>query len=466
MSDTQRFDAIVVGAGISGLTTALLLQRAGKRVLLLEAATRVGGAIRSERRDGWLIEAGPNSTLETTPLLTELIRDVGAEQGKLYANDSSKNRYILRDGQLRALPMSPPAFVRSTLFSGKAKLRLFREPFIPPSAPDAEESVADFVRRRLGNEFLDYAINPFVAGVYAGDPEQLDVRAAFPKLHALEQTYGSLIKGTIRGARERKRRGEESKQSARMFSFRDGMQTLTDAISACLAHVRTGVHIDRIEADAASGAAPYVLHYTINGASGCGTADVLVLAVPADAAARLSSPLLPALSPLLEAIPYPPVAEVLTGFAPAPGMHTLDGFGFLIPRVERRRILGTIFSSSIFSDRAPDGHALLTTFVGGMRQPDEALKSHDDILATALAEQQALLGTPAQPAFAHVTSWKRAIPQYVRGHLGTMRAVDEAEAARPGLFFCANYRGGISVGDCVKSAHAIADAALAQLGRA
>lgn len=508
-----HYDTIIIGAGVSGLTCAYRLHKAGRRVLLLEKAPRFGGAIRSEREEDWLIEAGPNSTLETTPLLTELIRDAGVEEQKQYASDASKNRYILKNGQLTPLPMSPPAFFKTGLFTWGTKLGLFGEPFRKASPPDAEESVAEFVRRRLGREFLDYAINPFVAGVYAGDPELLSVQAAFPKLYELEQKYGSLIKGQLKGARERKRSKEESKQSARMFSFDDGMQTLTDALAAAIPDKLHSVDVREIRiagaasnanasananAEAAEGshaagnanAADAAGHgesadpAAVDNAASAGheaagnfstnperftvtamhdgvekrfTARDLIIATPAGPAAELSRPFAPELADALAEIPYPPVAEVITGYTPTAGMHPLDGFGFLIPKVEGRRILGTIFSSTIFRKRAPEGRVHLTTFIGGMRQPEEALKTDVDIIQTALDEQRALLGTPPKPDFVYVTAWKHAIPQYVRGHLARMAKVDATEAAHPGLHYCANYRGGISVGDCVKSAHAVVE---------
>ncbi|MBN1447079.1 MAG: protoporphyrinogen oxidase [Bacteroidetes bacterium] len=494
-----HYDVIIIGAGVSGLTAAFRLQEAGRRVLLLEKAPRFGGAIRSAREGEWLIEAGPNSTLETTPLLTQLIQDAGVEEQKLYASDASKNRYILKKGELTALPMSPPAFFSTKLFSWGTKLGLFLEPFIKPSAPDAQESVADFVRRRLGKEFLDYAINPFVAGVYAGDPDLLSVRAAFPKLYELEQKYGSLIKGQIKGARERKQRGEESKQSARMFSFLDGMQTLTDALAAAVpdklhsvvtreifvgagtsdsagagAVDSTGALLsgpasmdnapaDRTEAThiPPSRNARFTVAAVHDGSEQTFTTDDLIIATPAAPAAELSRGFAPELAIVLEEIPYPPVAEVITGYTPSDGMHPLDGFGFLIPKVEGRRILGTIFSSTIFRRRAPEGKVHLTTFIGGMRQPEEALKSEEEIVQTALDEQRALLGTPKKPDFVYVTAWKHAIPQYLHGHMERMSVIDAVEERIPGLYYCANYRGGISVGDCVKSAHAIVDRVLA-----
>lgn len=466
--NSATYDTIIIGAGISGLACAFLLQKRGRRVLLLEKAPRFGGAIRSAREGEWLIEAGPNSTLETNPMLTQLIVDAGVEEQKLYASDASKNRYILRGGALTPLPMSPPAFFATKLFSWSAKLGLFREPFIAASKPDAQESVSDFVRRRLGQEFLDYAINPFVAGVYAGDPDLLSVRAAFPKLFELEQKYGSLIKGQIKGAKERKKRNEESKQSARMFSFLDGMQTLTDALANALTEKLHSVDVLAVTAgsaeagneaagDAAAGTNRYIVRYRHDGIEHEAGARNVIIATPAEATAALSKDLAPELNTVLSEIPYPPVAEVITGFTPTAGMHPLDGFGFLIPKVEKRRILGTIFSSTIFTKRAPEGRVHLTTFIGGMRQPEEALKSDDEIAQTALAEQHALLGTPMTPDFIHVTSWKHAIPQYVHGHLERMGAIDRVEEAHPGLYYCANYRGGISVGDCVKSAHGVVD---------
>mgnify|MGYP003835509945 FL=1 len=458
----NHYDTIIIGAGISGLTCAYRLQEAGQRVLLLEKAPRFGGAIRSAREGEWLIEAGPNSTLETTPLLTELIRDAGVEDQKLYASDASKNRYILKHGKLTALPMSPPAFFKTGLFTWGTKLGLFGEPFKKPSPPDAQESVADFVRRRLGQEFLDYAINPFVAGVYAGDPELLSVRAAFPKLYELEQTYGGLIKGQIKGARERKKRGEESKQSARMFSFLDGMQTLTDALANAIPDKIHSAEVRAIRIGETEGNdSRFTVTVAHDGEEKEFAARDLIIATPAGPAAELSRAFAPKLSAELEEIPYPPVAEVITGYTPTADMHPLDGFGFLIPKVEKRRILGTIFSSTIFRKRAPEGKVHLTTFIGGMRQPEEALRPDQEIVQTALEEQRALLGTPEKPDFVYVTAWKHAIPQYVRGHLERMEKVDAVEQAHPGLHYCANYRGGISVGDCVKSAHAVVDRVMA-----
>ena len=456
----RNVDVIVIGGGISGLAAAWALQRRGVSVMLLEAAARAGGTIGSAREQDCLFEAGPNSTLETTPLIGSLLDELGIIGERIYANPEARNRYILRNSRLIALPLSPFAFFSTPLFSAGAKLRLLREPFVSRGAADAEESVAAFVRRRLGGELLDYAINPFVAGVYAGDPETLSVRAAFPRLHELEQKYGSLIRGQVLGARERARNLEQSKHSAAMLSFKRGMQTLPDAIASRLARVEFNAEAVAVAPEnggftvTASGAnGPHDLH-----------AHAVVLATPAAAAAKLVAPFAPQAAGALAAIPYPPVAVAISGYRRSAIAHALDGFGFLVPQRERRQILGTIFSSTLFDQRAPPEVALLTTFIGGMRQPDLAQLEPDEIADIAQAELAALLGAPAHAEFVRVTRWPRAIPQYTLGHLDRIAQIERAERDIPGLFFCANYRGGIALGDCIKSADRVAHEAATLLG--
>jgi oxygen-dependent protoporphyrinogen oxidase len=450
---TIESEILIVGAGISGLTAAWKLQSAGRDVQVIEAQSRAGGAIGSTRVEGCLIESGPNSTLETSPLIGQLIAETGSEAGRIYANPSARNRFVLRGGRLIPVPLSPPAFFRTPLFSLGTKLGLLREPFIGRAPADAEETVAQFVRRRLGAEFLDYAINPFVAGVYAGDPERLSVKAAFPRLAELEHKYGSLIRGQILGARERKRNPEKSKQAAPMLSFRDGMQTLTDGIAGRLHRLALSTRATGLERDDGR----WVV--STDGPQGRSVyrAPVLLLALPAEPTARLLRTLAPLAAAALEAIPYPPVAAVVSAYSRADIGHALDGFGFLVPEKERRRILGTIFSSALFENRAPEGIALLTTFVGGMRQPELARQEEDRIAAMVHDELAQLLGATARPRWTRVTRWARAIPQYTLGHGQRMAVLEGAERDLPGLHFCANFRGGISVADCIKSGHAVAE---------
>src|SRR5256885_10927 len=220
----------IIGGGITGLTAAFYLQRKGVLVTLYEAGARAGGVIRSLRRDGYLAEFGPNTILETSPKITELIRDAGLESRRLDPDPKAEARYVVRYQRPIAMPSSPLGFFGTKLFTAKAKLAVLREPFVPPRRDGKEESVAEFVVRRLGQEFLDHAIDALVAGVYAGDPYKLSVPHALPKLAQLEARYGSLIKSQILGGRERKKRGEVPKDRAAKFSFNDGLQVLPDTL--------------------------------------------------------------------------------------------------------------------------------------------------------------------------------------------------------------------------------------------
>lgn len=445
-------DLVVVGAGLSGLTVAFRMAQQGARLRVIETATRPGGVIGSVRRDGALYECGPNSGLDTTPLVNDLLTSAGIRDERIDASAIAAKRFILRNGELLPLPMSPPAFFATRLFSWKAKLALLREPFVKPAAPDAEETVATFVRRRLGDEFLDYAIEPFVAGIYAGDPDRLSVPAAFPRLAALEQRYGSLIRGQIAGARERKRSAEKAKNAAVSFSFRDGMQTLTDALARGLP-IEYGVRAAglRREADGTFIVA-------------CERGDEcfelrsrsVVLAVPAYAAARIVGSIAPEAAVALGAIIYPPVATIASCYRRADVIHPLDGFGFLAPRKEAPPILGCLFSSSMFAGRADASSVLLTTFVGGVRSAPLASKPEEELADSVSTALRGYLGA-RQPLWQVVTRWPQAIPQYTLGHLQRIAAIERAEAAAPGLRFCANWRGGVSVADCIKSAQASVD---------
>ena len=454
-------DVVVVGAGISGLVAAYRLKRAGLTVALIEAGHRPGGVIASVARDGFLYETGPNSALDTTPLIGALVNDLSLSASLRWASEASNTRYVVRGGVPMALPMSPGAFLMTRLFSPAAKLALMREPFVARGDPAVEESIAAFVRRRLGSEFLDYAIDPFVAGVYAGDPEQISVAAAFPKLQALEQRWGSLIRGQIFGAGERKRQKATAKNTARSFSFDGGMQVLTDALAAAVGPVVLQARVHRFERDADGG---FTLRAHRHGEPLAWRARAVVLATPADGAAALLRAHAPDAAAALEAIPYAPVATVASGYAQRDIAHPLDGFGCLVPRKEQRRVLGVLFSSSMFDGRAQPGQVLLTSFVGGFRQPALAGLPENELAMLVQGEHQALLGARQPPRFQQVTRWPRAIPQYTLGHGARLARADAARRVLPGLFFCANWTGGVAVGDCIKSGHGCADAVVALLG--
>jgi oxygen-dependent protoporphyrinogen oxidase len=444
----------IIGGGITGLTAAYCLQRQGVPVTLYEAKGRTGGVIRTIHDGGFMAECGPNTALETSPKISTLIRDLDLEPSRIYSDPRAHHRYLVRNGKLQALPTSPLAFLRSPLFSASAKWRLLAEPFLGRAAAEAEESVGEFVVRRLGREFLDYAIDPLVGGIYAGDPARLSVRHAFPKLHALEQKYGSLILGQIRGSRERKRRAEVSKQNARQFSFTNGLQSLTDRlttelgenvlVNSSIAEVSQTDFGWRIFARRAG----EILEQTHSAVLFAGTA-------PALAGLTLHSHRKIELSPLQQ-ICYAPVASVVLGFRREDVRHPLDGFGALIPALEQCNILGTIFSSSLFPNRAPDGHVLLTSYLGGLRQPEFATRSESDLIALTLRDLRHLLGVNGTPRFQQTFVFERAIPQYEVGYGRFKQIMNDVERDAPGFFIAGNFRNGISVGDCVSAGFDVA----------
>ena len=448
-------DVVVIGGGLSGLAAALGAKQRGASVEVLEAAPRPGGTIGTIHRDGALYETGPNSALDTTPLINALLEATAARAERIETLADARTRFIVRHGKLVALPASPPAFLATRAFSLRAKLRLAAEPFIARAREDTEETVAAFVRRRLGTEFLDYAVDPFVSGVYAGDPERLSLPAAFPRLHALEQRYGSLMRGQFAGASEHGDNPQTPKNRARSFSFRNGMQTLTDALARTLGCVETGVRVERVERDSAG---TWIITGKREGEQIVRYSRTAIVAVPASEASGLVRDLAPAAAQGLAAIDYAGVVSVATAYRRTGVADPLAGFGFLVPRKENRRILGSLFSSSMFENRAPPGTVLLTTFVGGRRRPELAQLNDEEIAAVVTGELREHVGARADPLWIAITRWPRAIPQYDLGHRERLSGVDAAERALPGLYFCANYRGGVSVGDCVKSADATATA--------
>ena len=439
----------IVGAGISGLCSAYWLDKNGFDVQVFEKDDRIGGSIITEKEEGYLIDLGPNSALETSDTLRELIRDLGLEEQKVYGNKASNNRYVVRDGKLHPIPMSPPKFLKTKLFSTSAKLRLIKEPFIKPTDGN-DISLADFVRYRLGEEFLNYAINPFVAGVYAGDPENLSTQAAFPKLYALEQKYGSFIKGAIKGGRERKKRGEVSKDRAKLFSFVEGMQIFPDTIADKLkGKITTGIQVQSIRKNNKE----FEIEIKQNGQIETQTFDLALLSAPADDLSKIIGKIASDEARRIEMIEYPPVAVVFMGFKHDKILRELDGFGFLVPKIEYREILGSIWSSTIFPQRAPEGFAAFTTFVGGTRQPDNGRLPDNKLEEIVLKDLNDLVGLNGKPDFGKIKKWQRAIPQYTMGYPEIQKMYDDLEARYPGLYFAGNLRRGIGLGDSVLSAH-------------
>lgn len=444
---------VIVGGGITGLAAAWFLHSQGRAVRLLEAGARPGGVIESEESDGFLVERGPNSTLQkpgtADDALGRLVAGAGLEDRLVEAGAAGRKRYVLRAGRLQALPASPPAFLATRLFSWRAKLRLLGEPFIGRAGE--EETIARFVERRLGREFLDYAVEPFISGVYAGDPTKLSVRAAVPRIYELERTYGSLIRGAIALGKAAKGAGMPA---GRMISFDQGMAALPQGVAEALPEgaCRTGCRVVALRRTAEG----WALHWEGPAGSGVELARTLVLALPAPAAARLLAPLSPRAAEILETISYAPIVGLGLGYEREQVRHPLDGFGFLAPRREAMRVLGGLFSSSLFAGRAPAGKVLLTAFIGGTMDPGAAALGDKELLDRVTADLARALGIRGAPGFVRISRYERAIPQYTIGHLERIAALDTALEALPGLHLQASWRGGVSVADCIRSGEALA----------
>jgi oxygen-dependent protoporphyrinogen oxidase len=439
----------IIGAGITGLTAAFYLKRKGVPITVYEAGGRAGGVIQSIRRDGFLAECGPNTLLETSPKIAQLVRDAGLASRRLDSDPQAEARYVVRYRRPIAMPSSQLGIFTSELLSTTAKLALLREPFVPRRRDGREESVAEFVVRRLNREFLDQMIDALVAGIYAGDPHQLSVQQAFPRLAELEARHGSLIKGQIFGARERKRRGETAKDRAPKFSFDEGLQVLPDTLAAQLGDaVKLNAPVTKLtQMEGGWRTSTAVGEAEHSAVIYCGTAYRLAeLEIICGGAAQQRRP-----TEMFSEIHYPPVASVVLGFRRKDVAHPCQGYGMLIPKVEGFRILGTIFSSSLFPNRAPAGHVTLTSYVGGERQPDLASRSADELVALTCEDLRVLLGVKGRPVFEHTMLYPKAIPQYNLGYGRYRELMSAIENQAAGLFLAGHYREGVSLGDSIVS---------------
>ena len=431
---------------------AYALRQAGVGAQVIETAAVAGGVISSERRDGYLLEFGPQS-FNATAVVLKLCRELGIEAQLLRAPERVP-RYVLVHSKLREVPLSPPAFMKSSLFSLGTKARVLKDVLGLSTPPENEESVAAFVRRKFSEELLEKLVGPFVSGIYAGDPEKLGLRSAFPQLYEAEKSAGSVVKGLMRGSKKDKT--PSAKPS--LQTFLDGNQTLTDALVARLRpNIRCGVEARSVSALGGRGTTPaFEVTVGVRGGEDVITADRLIVATPTQQAGALLRGVDTQFEALLQKIEYVPVAVVSLGYPRSAIRHSLQGFGFLVPRSSGLRILGTVWNSSLFANRAPAGHVLLTSFVGGALEPQIVDMTEAQLADIVHQELAGILGISQNPAFSNAQMWPRAIPQFNVGHTEKIIRLQELRGAYPGLHFVGNYLRGPAWGACIEEALTVA----------
>jgi oxygen-dependent protoporphyrinogen oxidase len=462
---------IIIGGGISGLATAWLLRSkaraAGKEleITLLGKEEHPGGKIRSIKAEGYTCEWGPNGFLDSKPQTLDLCRKLGVEDNLHRSNDNARKRFIFSGGELHQLPDGAPAFLKSRLISWPGKLRLAMEPtpFIAPPPAGVDETLAAFGRRRLGGEALDKLIAPMVSGIFAGDPETMSLVSCFPRIAELEREYGGLIRAMIMLAKKKKRDQAAGKvvSSAAgpggvLTSFREGIQYLADAMATSLGDlVKPGIAVTSVEKGADL---PYLVKCSDGSEYG---ADQVIIASPAFAAAEMLAGLDDGIAATLRRIPYASMTVICFGYSRGQIGRSLDGFGYLIPKKEGLNTLGTLWDSSMFENRAPEGKVLLRSMMGGACFPDYVMLSDDEVVSRVRKDLQLTMGIDAAPEFVRIFRHPQAIPQYTVGHSDRLQALEQALKAHPGLILTGNSYLGIGLNDCVAAAERAADEALA-----
>lgn len=448
----------IIGGGISGLSLGftLLQKRQDLELRIFESESRPGGKIWTVKTDGYLCESSVNGFLNNRPETLELASILSLTP--LKSNDNARKRYIFTDNKLHLIPDNPKDFFTSGFLSFSGRLRVFLELFMPRGNSE-DESLESFALRRVGREFYEKLLDPMASGIYAGDPSKMSIRSCFGKVFDIEKKYGSLIKGFIRISSEAKKIGKKASAgpSGILHSFDGGMFSIIDAlISRIGERIITGKGVSAIEKKVNC----YELFFDD------GTiyeSDIVVFATPAHSTAMVICGIDKVIAELLETISYPPVSVVATGFSKNKFKADIDSFGFLIPARENRKILGTLFDSSIFPGRAPEGKILLRTFVGGARYPELAQQDDERLINMVVSELSDILKISADPNFVRIFRWEKAIPQYLIGHHEKLRRLDELLLKHKGLYLTGNAYRGVSVNDCVANNLALASRILSDM---
>lgn len=435
----------IVGAGISGLSAAYTLKKQKCEIDVFEKNAKPGGAIKTETQNGWLTEYGPNSLLIRDATVRDFLAEIGLLNSIVEANRKAAKRFIVKKHQLHPLPSSLMSAVKTPLFSFNGKARVLLEPFIKKNETK-EETVADFVSRRLGTEILDYGINPFVAGIFANNPNNLSLKHAFPAMHHLEQEYGSLIWGAISGKKERV---ESGRIDRKLVSFEGGLQELPEKIASMLPNVYYNTRVQCV----------YQKNdgwYIQSGNTQYGPYNKVIVNIPLYQWSNDFLDIEGFEEQLKEDVTYPPLSVLHLGYKKTDIKHALDGFGFLVPEKEKLHILGALFSSTLFKNRAPEGHHLLTVFIGGGRDPELAHQSTEKLIKLAQADLHKLIGLRGRYVFKEHVFWPKSIPGYHVGYGDVLDKISDMEEKNPGLYIAGNFRHGISVPDCIKTGLSLA----------
>ncbi|MFA6686674.1 MAG: protoporphyrinogen oxidase [Desulfuromonas sp.] len=451
---------VIAGAGLSGLCTAFALEQLAVaeslelEVTIVEKELRCGGKIWSIHDHGYMCEWGPNGFLDNKPATLELCEELGITQELQRSNDNARKRFVYADKQLHRLPENGLMFIRSELLSWFGKMRLVGEIAVPAKKSPADETLADFGRRRLGTEALNKLIAPMAGGIFAGDPETMSVQSCFPRIVELERTYGGLLRAMLKMARQKRKEKKAGKQVASaagpggvLTSFDAGIQVLVDSLHQQVKGKSiTGSAVSRIERGAGGG-------YKVE--LDCGEsleADAVVSAVPAYAAATFLAEMVPAAADLLAEIPYASMNVVCFGYAEKDLNCDLNGFGYLIPRQEHCSVLGTLWDSSIFTCRAAEGKVLLRSMMGGATNPEAVHLSDEQVQILVQADLKRIMGITCAPEFVRIFRHQRAIPQYVVGHAQRLSSIEAALVQHPAIILTGNAYRGIGLNDCVSNA--------------
>ena len=457
---------VIAGGGIAGLSIARALTRQlpDADVVVLEGRDRVGGNIRSDRVNGYLCEAGPDGFLDNAPATLALVEEIGLADALLPSRDAARRRFVFRGGRLHEVPLSPLAFLRSGILSAAGKLRVAAEPF-SSRGPARDETIHEFAERHIGREAADVLIGSMVSGIFAGDARQLSLRACFPKMAEMEAAHRSLFRAMLAKRASARKGNGVGAPAGKLHSFTDGMEELPRALAASLGRrVRVGTRVIALSPRRGyqPGQFPREVGaraFTVRAGGQSIEADAVVLAGPAPDSAELVRPFDATLADLLAKVPSAPLAVVSLGYdegAIVRERGPLDGFGFLVPREEGPRILGALWESSIYPNRAPAGKALIRVMIGGATDPESIALDDNELVDCVRRDLARTMNLLTAPEFVRVVRHRRGIPQYTVGHRNRLARIDARLSACPGLFVAGNSYRGVSINACIEDAPTVA----------